>query len=428
VSGSSRWRELVRIEPGEGQALVWSCAYFFLLLSSYYVIRPLRDEMGLRGTDDALSWLFVGTLAGTVALNPVFGALVRRFPRRVFVPVVYHVLAATLIGFYLLLRAAPAEAAVPVARVFFVWVSIFNLFAVSVFWGFMADIWSQAQGKRLFGLVGVGGTVGAITGGALTAGLAHAVGATQLLLLAALLLEGAVLAVRQLSRIAAPRSAPAPPGEEGLTGPRAWLEGFRLIVRSPYLAAICLFLMLYAISSTFLYFEQARITRSAFADATSRVAFFARVDLAVNLIALTVQLFFTGRIIGWIGLGASLAVMPVLSAGGYLLLAALPVVPVLVGVQVLRRAAEFALVRPSREVLFTVVTRDEKYVAKSLIDTFVYRGGDVIGAGADRLLAALGAGAGTLAAVFVPLGAGWVALAAWLGRRQRALAQRQEGP
>ena len=423
---TARLRSLVRIEPGESKALGWSCAYFFLLLSSYYVIRPLRDEMGLRGTDDALSWLFVGTLAGTVALNPLFGALVRRYPRRVFVPFVYHVLAATLLLFYVLLRIMPSDSALPVARVFFVWVSIFNLFAVSVFWGFMADIWSSAQGKRLFGLVGVGGTVGAIAGGALTAGLVHAVGATRLLLLAAILLEGAVMAVRRLARIAVPRSAPAPPGEDGLTGPNAWLEGLRLIARSPYLAGICLFLLLYAISSTFLYFEQARITRAAFADSASRVAFFARMDLAVNVIALTVQLFLTGRIIGWVGLGASLAVMPLLSAGGYLLLALMPVVPVLVGVQVLRRAAEFALVRPSREVLFTVVTRDEKYTAKSLIDTFVYRGGDVIGAWADRLLAALGAGGGTLAVVFLPLGAAWVGLAAWLGRRQRALAAREE--
>jgi len=423
---AARLRGLARIEPGEGRALAWSCAYFFLLLSSYYVIRPLRDEMGLRGTDDALSWLFVGTLAGTVALNPLFGALVRRFPRQVFIPVVYHLLAATLLGFYILLRTMPADAALPVARVFFVWVSIFNLFAVSVFWGFMADIWSAAQGRRLFGLVGVGGTIGAITGGALTAGLAHALGATQLLLLAALLLEAAVLAVRRLTRIAEPRSAPAPPGELGLTGPRAWLEGFRLIARSPYLAGICVFILLYAVSSTFLYFEQARITRAAFADSASRVAFFARMDLAVNLIALATQLFLTGRIIGWIGLGASLAVMPLLSAGGYAALALVPAVPVLVGVQVLRRAAEFALVRPAREVLFTVVTRDEKYTAKSLIDTFVYRGGDVIGAGADRLLAAAGAGAGVLALVSLPVGAAWVGLAAWLGRRQRALAAREE--
>jgi len=232
--------------------------------------------------------------------------------------------------------------------------------------------------------------------------------------------------VRRLARIAAPRSALAPPGGAGRPGPQAWLEGFRLIARSPYLAGICLFILLYAIGSTFLYFEQARITRAAFADSASRVAFFARMDLAVNLIALTTQLFFTGRIIGWIGVGASLAVMPLLSAGGYVALALVPVVPVLVGVQVLRRAAEFALVRPTREVLFTVVTRDEKYTAKSLIDTFVYRGGDVIGAWADRLLAAAGAGAGALAVIFLPLGAAWVGLAAWLGRRQRALAAREE--
>lgn len=398
--------------------LAWSSAYFFLLLSAYYVLRPLRDEMGLRGTDNALTLLFMGTLAGTIALNPVFGALVRRFPRRVFVPVVYHALAATLLLFYLLLGTLPPDGALAVARVFFVWVSVFNLFAVSVFWGFMADIWSRSQGKRLFGLVAVGGTLGAIAGGALTAGLARTLGATNLLLVAALLLEGAVLAVRRLSRIAPVRSAPAPPEELGLAGPRAWLEGFRLIARSSYLSGICVLILFYSVGSTFIYFEQARITREAFADPATRVAFFARVDIAVNALALATQLFLTGRLIGWLGVGASLAVMPILTSGGILALAGWPILPVVAGVQVLRRASEFALVRPAREVLFTVVTRDEKYTAKSLIDTFVYRTGDALGAWGDRLLP-VGAGVGFFAAVFLPLGALWVGLAHWLGKRQQ---------
>jgi len=419
---AARLRGLVRIEPGEGRALAWSCAYFFLLLSSYYVIRPLRDEMGLRGTDDALSWLFVGTLAGTVALNPLFGALVRRFPRRVFVPVVYHVLAATLLAFFILLRTMPADAALPVARVFFVWVSIFNLFAVSVFWGFMADIWSSAQGKRLFGLVGVGGTVGAIAGGALTAGLVHVAGATQLLLLAALLLEGAVLAVRRLARIAAPRSAPAPPGETGLTGPKAWLEGFRLIARSPYLAGICLFILLYAISSTFLYFEQARIVKATFADSAQRTAFFARIDLWVNLLAAATQVLLSGRIVRLLGVGGTLVALPVLTAAGFVALAVSPTAGVLALVMVTRRAGNFALFRPAREVLFTVLPREEKYAAKSFVDTFVYRFGDVVGAFADKGLRALGAVGATLAGLFLPVAVAWALLAAWLGRRQARLA------
>lgn len=417
------WRALVQVKPGEGKVLAWSCAYFFLLLSSYYVLRPLRDEMGLRSTDNALTLLFMGTLAGTIAINPLFGALVRRYPRRVFVPVVYHALALMLLGFYLLLRFLSAGGGLAVARVFFVWVSVFNLLAVSVFWGFMADIWESSQGKRLFGLIGVGGTLGAVAGGALTASLAHLLGANNLLLLAALLLEGAVLAVRRLTRLAPPRSPAAPPGELDLTGPRAWFEGFRLIARSSYLSGICLLILFYSIGSTFLYFEQARITRDAFVDSAARVAFFARVDIAVNALALATQLFLTGRLIGWLGVGTSLAVMPVLTAGGVLAVANWPILPVLVAVQVLRRASEFALVRPAREVLFTVVTRDEKYTAKSLIDTFVYRTGDALGAWGDRLLAA-GAGLGQLAALVLPLGAVWMALAAWLGWRQRTYGAR----
>jgi AAA family ATP:ADP antiporter len=410
---------LFDVRPGEGRAVLWSAAYFFFLLSSYYVIRPLRDEMGLRGTDQTLTWLFMGTLAGTIVANPVFGALVARFPRRVFIPAVYHVLALNLLVFYGLLQVLPPDGRVAVARVFFVWASVFNLFAVSVFWGFMADLWRSADGKRLFGLIGVGGTAGAIAGSTIVAGLASAVGPVHMLVAAALLLEAAVLCVRRLVTLFG-ATGPETPTE---TAGQGAMAGLRLLLTRPYLLGIAGFLFLYAQSSTFLYFEQARIVRAAFSDSGARAAFFARIDLAVNGLALVTQLFFTGRIVRGAGVGASLAVLPLLTEGGFAALAALPATSVLMVVQVLRRAAEFALVRPTRELLYTVVGRDEKYTAKSLVDTFVYRGADAVGAWTDRLLGVLAAGAWTLALAFLPLAAGWFAIAAWLGRKQRAMAE-----
>jgi AAA family ATP:ADP antiporter len=235
-------QKVVAFERGEGAAVLWSCAYFFFLLSSYYVIRPLRDTMGVAGSDRTLTWLYMGTLVGTLIANPCFSLLVSRYPRRVFLPVVYHFLALCLATFWALLRFLPPDGAKAVAGVFFVWASVFNLFAVSVFWGFMADLWRSDQGKRLFGFIGVGGTIGAIAGAQLTKSLAEPLGPVNLVLGAALILEGAVFCMRRLVRIrgvdeGASRGEGAPPG-------RGMLDGIRLVSTSPYLLGICLFLLL----------------------------------------------------------------------------------------------------------------------------------------------------------------------------------------
>lgn len=427
--GKSALQKVVPFEVGEGKAVLWSCAYFFFLLSSYYVIRPLRDAMGVAGSDEKLTWLYMGTLLGTLIANPIFSALVSRYPRRVFLPVVYHFLALCLVLFWALLRFLPQEHAGSVATVFFVWASVFNLFAVSVFWGFMADLFRSDQGKRLFGFIGVGGTLGAIAGAALTASLAGTVGPVNLILGAAVILEGAVFCMRRLARIfrVDEASAAQPAARPGTPPGRGVLAGIRLVSTSPYLLGICLFLLLYSISSTFLYFEQARIVRATFTDAAARTAFFARIDLWVNLLTAATQIFLTGRILGRLGVTTGLAALPVVTAGALAAIAAAPNAVVLMLVQVIRRSTEFAVVRPSREVLYTVTSREEKYASKSLIDTFVYRGGDAIGAWVDQLLKFLGMGMAALAGVFLPIAAVWIALAAFLGRRQRALASREPG-
>jgi len=417
----------VDVRDGEGPALGWATGYFFLLLASYYVIRPLRDEFGVRGSEDALSWLFVGTLLGTAALNPLFSELVTRLTRKVFVPVVYRVLLGTLVLFWALLSFAPAPWHLPVAQAFFVWASVFNLFAVSVFWGFLADLFRPEQGKRLFGFVAVGGTLGAVAGAAMTSALAKSLGPTKLILLAALLLEGAVLCVRGLvrhfrvddtSRAAEPGAAP-----EGVPPGTGALSGLATVSRSSYLLGISLFLLFFTVSSTFLYFEQARIVKAAFADSAQRTAFFARIDLWVNLLSASTQLFLAGRIVRALGIGGTLVALPVLTMAAFAALAASPTTGVLVLVMVTRRAGNFALFRPAREVLFTVLPREEKYAAKSFVDTFVYRFGDVVGAFADRGLRALGAAGATFAGLFLPLAVAWALLSACLGRRQGRLAE-----
>jgi AAA family ATP:ADP antiporter len=323
-------------------------------------------------------------------------------------------------------------------RFFFVFVSTFNLLIVSVFWGFLADLFRSEQAKRLYGAIGLGGTLGGIAGGAITAVLAKRLGPVPLLLVAAALFEVAVFCMRRLAHAyhvdeasgagepaGAVRGAEADGGVPPGTGA---LSGLSLFAKSRYLLGIATFLLLFTVGSTFLYLAQARIVRASFPDAGSRTAFFAKADLAVNVLTALTQLFLTGRLLPALGLGPALAFLPVVSAAGFFALGASPTAGTLFVVQVVRRAAEFALVKPAREALFTVVSREEKYSAKSFIDTFVYRSGDALGALADRLVAFLGLGPAGFAWAFLPVAAlwGWNALS--LGSRQRVLAAEREGP
>ena len=431
MGGRSALSRFVRVEPGESAGLLWSALSFFFILAGYYVIRPLRDEMGASaGGGFALNWLFFGTLAGTLVVNPLFGALVARTPRRVFVPAVMHAFAASFVAFFGLLTFLDGPARLAAGRFFFVYASVFNLLVVSVFWGFLADLFRSEQAKRLFGFIGLGGTVGGILGGAVTVALARRIGPVPLLLVAAALFEAGVLCLHRLAGIyhvdvgAAERAAGSADGVPPGTGA---LSGLTLFAKSRYLLGIAAFLLLYTVGSTFLYLAQARIVRSAFHDAGARTAFFAKADLVVNVLTALTQLFLTGRILPAVGLGPALALLPAVTAAGFFALGVSSTASTLFAVQVLRRAAEFALVKPAREALFTVVPREEKYTAKSFIDTFVYRSGDALGALADRLVAFLGLSPLGFAWLFLPVAAVWVANALALGRRQKALANEPSG-
>ena len=307
-----------------------------------------------------------------------------------------------------------------VGRVFFVWTSVFNLFVVSVFWAFMLDVFRTEQAKRLFGLIGVGGTLGAIAGAAATAVLAERIGPIRVLLISAVLLELAVQCVKRLgaNRAAAGRAAgPALPNDgDQVIGGRT-LAGITHVLRSPYLLAICAYMLLFTIGSTVLYFQQNQIVGRSFADPATQTAFFARLDLAVNLLTLVTQLLLTGRLIKAAGVGVTLALLPALSVVGFLILGTAPVLAVFVVFQVLRRAGEYAVARPSREVLYTVLSREDKYKAKHFIDTFIYRGGDQVGAWSMALMATLGLGLAGTAYVAAPLAALWLVISLYLGRR-----------
>ena len=424
---------LVKTEPGEGAPLAWATAGFFFLLAGYYVIRPLRDELGVSAGGDALNWLFLGTLAGTLLVHPLFGALTSRVPRRVFVPAVYHVLAASFVAFLFPLTFLAGAQRTAVARVFFVYASVFNLLSISLFWGFLADLFRPKPAKRLFGFIGLGGTLGGVLGGTLTASLARPFGVAGLLLLSACLLEVSILCLVRLARIfkvdevRSPDDAGEEAEVEGVPPGTGALAGVQLFLRSTYLLGIAVFLLLFTIGSTFLYLEQARIVRASFHDAASRTAFFARMDVGVNVLTAITQAFFTGRLLPAVGLAPALLLMPFVTGGGFLALAASPTPWVLTAVQVFRRAAEFALVKPAREVLFTVVPREEKYAAKNFIDTFVYRSGDAIGALADQALVLLGVSPSGFAVAFLPVAGLWAWNAISLARRQKELAHEGAG-
>lgn len=431
---NARLTRMVRVEPDEQKALCWAFSYFFALLCAYYILRPMRDEMGIAGGVEHLQWLFTGTFVAMLAAVPLFGWVTSRFSRTRFLPLVYGFFIVNLLIFFALFQSGLTHAWV--ARAFFIWTSVFNLFIVSVFWSFMADLFSDDQSKRLFGFIAAGGTAGALVGPALTAALAIPLGPSYLLLISAAGLGWAVFCIDRLSvwRNRSPvKPGPLMPTDQKTAAtdkPQTLgggaLAGLRLIIGSPYLLGICLLILLYTTLSTFLYFQQAQIVRDNIADPALRTTIFAGMDFAANALTLVIQVFFTGRIVKTFGLGWSLAVIPLLLGVGFLLLGMAPLLGVLVAVQVVRRAGNYAIMKPSREMLFVVLSREEKYKAKNVIDTVIYRSGDVLSAWAYAGLQALGLGLSAIALLAVPMAGIWAWICFRLGRTQEAIAIKTE--
>ena len=420
MTGIGGWlARAVPATPAERHAAFWSFAYFFSLLAAYYVLRPLRDEMAIAGGMRALPWLFTATFATLVLAQPLYGALVARLPRSRFIPVVHQFFVANLALFWLFLTLGIAP--VIVARVFFVWISVFNLFAVAVFWSFMADLFDSEQGKRLFGFIGAGGTAGGLLGPAITIVLSVPLGPANLLIVAVVFLEVAVFCVYRLERSAGEsrqlRREMRPVGGSAFAA-------LPELLRSPYLLAVGVWVSLLSFGATILYFAQAHVVAAAVHGAGAQTRIFASVDLAVGLLTLATQVFATGQFIARFGTGIAAAALPAVYIVGFAALAVEPSLAVVLVFQVVQRWANFAIANPARQVFFTVVAREEKYKAKNLIDVVVYRGSDALYGWIFDSLQAIGLKLGAIALCALPLASGWLVLSAALGRMHERRAGR----
>jgi AAA family ATP:ADP antiporter len=428
-----RWRP-VAVRAGEGPALFWSFGYFFFLLAGYYLLRPLRDVLGIAAGVRNLSWLFTATFVVLVLVQPLYGAALGRLSRRRFIPLVYRFFAAQIVLFWLLLGLQIGT--VYVARAFFVWMGVFSLFVVSVFWSFMADLYSSEQSKRLFGFIGAGGTAGSLIGPSLAMGLSALLGPFNLLVIAALLLELAVFCARRLEKSAARMAGEASPRSPGTQAPPAYATriaggaagGLRRLVRSPYLLGIACWVSLLSLCATVLYLEQASIVAAATHSRAVQTRIFASIDLLVAILTLAIQVFATGPFIVRFGVGAAAASLPAVFALGFAALGALPGLAAVVVFQTVQRAVHFSLAGPARQALFTVAAREDKYKVKNVIDLVVYRGSDAVWSwlflGLRRLRLSLAA----IALLSLLAALAWCVIAVALGRTLERRAAAPDGP
>lgn len=414
---------IVNVRPEEIRAMWLAFVFHFVVLAGYYVIRPIRDEIGADRGVENLPWMYTGTLVGMLIANALYSVIVARMSRRRFLPIAYRFAIFNLIVFFVIMRVlSPEQTRSVLAPVFFVWVSVFNLFATTMFWSFMADLFRPEQGKRLFGFIAVGGSLGGILGGAVTSALVGKLGTAAFLLISAAMFEIAAQCVRFFPSDFREHGNEA--AAEKPIGGSFW-EGAVHIARSPYLFGLILFIMLYTVTNTWAYFQQSDLAGAQLQNRAARTSFLANIDIAVNTITVVIQLFLTGRLLKWLGVAITLVLMPLLSGLGFLAIGFAPVLAVLATFQVMRRAAGFALLRPAREILFTVLRREDKYKAKSLIDTFGYRLGDQIGAWSYKGLHEVGLNISATSFLATPLIAFWCGLTIWLGRKQAVLARIQ---
>jgi ATP:ADP antiporter, AAA family len=434
-------QRVTNIRREEVAPVLASAFYFFCVLTALMVMRPARDALGMQRGIEAIRWLFIGTAVVTLLVNPVFGLLVSRMRRLAFITATYLFFAASLVAFYGLITLTPQAVGVASGQVFYVWFSVFNLFVTMVFWALMADRFSLEQSKRLFGVIAVGGTTGAIFGPWLATRLAEPIGTPNLLLVSVaflcLALASAWLVawlqpeLRARRETAGPGSADpgaadpeAPPAvdERAVIGGSAW-EGFRAALRSPYLLGISGYVLILAVMATFLYFTRLQMVAALGDDLDFRTAIFGRIDYITQAATLVLQLIVAGHLMKRVGVNVALALLPITVALGFIGLAIVGSLAALIVFEATFRAVQRAIMRPARETLFTVVSREDKYKAKAFIDTFVYRGGDVVGAWTEGLLGRLGMALAGLASLVVPLAVVWASLGVWLARAQRRAAQ-----
>ena len=409
------------LQRHEYYAVAWSFVYFFCVLSAYYMLRSVRETMAVEGGVQNVPWLFSSTFLVMLAATPLFGWVASRFPRRRFLPWVYYFFVFNILVFWGGFSFAISNdlSFVWLGRAFFVWLSVFNLFVVSVFWSFMADIYTREQGRRLFGVISAGGSAGALLGPLATGGLVVTIGFQNLLPISASLLLIGVYCITRLRRWVesehrddiADTVASATPLGGNLLG------GITHVMHSPYLAAISLASVIASVLGTALYMFMTELVGEAFAGTDERTRTFAFIDAATNTMAMLVQLLIVKRVVWRYGVGITLSLLPVISIIGFALLAINPSFLAVAAVQAVRRAVGFGLSKPTNDMLYSVVSAEEKYKSKNFIDTAVYRGGDLLGTWTVRAL--WGLGYSGISLVMLPFAALWVAIALWLGKTYR---------
>ena len=414
--------KIVDVQPNEIRALLLGFLFHFLILSGYYIVRPIRDTIAA-GNLDALPWMFTATLVAMLIANALFAAIVARMSRRRFIPVAYGFLIFTLALFFVLMRSGSPEQQVWIGRALYVWVSVFNLFNTAIFWAFMTDLFTVEQGKRLYGFIAVGGTLGAILGAYITKHFVKDIGPANLLIVSAIMFAIAGFLVQFFPAGFTDKSKTTPPPEQPIGG-SIW-SGITHIARSPYLLGLAVSMLIYTMSSTWAYFQQSDLTREALKTSNERTVFLSNLEIWVNSITLVIQIFLTGRLLKWFGVGLTLVALPAVSLIGFVAMGVVPSLGLLATFQVIRRAAAYALMRPSREVLFTVLEREDKYKVKGVTDTLGYRVGDQLGAWSYGGLRAIGLTLNSISFIAVPIVAGWCVLSLWLARKQRMLANAQ---
>ena len=421
------------LERHEYVAVAWSFAYFFCVLSSYYIIRPVREEMAVGSGPNTIPYLFIGTFVVMLFATTAFGWVASRYPRRTFLPWVYLFFISNILIFWFVFSQARSagDEYIWLGRAFFVWLSVFNLFVVSVFWSFMADIYTREQGRRLFGLITSGGSIGALIGGVITSSLVTRIGFQNLLPISAGLLLIAVFCIRRLKAWVHQEHEDEIDDTVETDKPLGGnpLAGITHLLSSNYFLGIALMSVIASLLGTALYMFRAELIETAILSPDARTQFFSNMNVAQNALALVAQMFLVKQVVTRFGVGRSLFLFPFASIIGFAILAMEPTLIAVAVLDVVRRGLGFGFAKPSTDMLYSVVTPEEKYKTKNAIDTAVYRGGDVVGTWAIKLLSVFGIGMAAISLMMVPFAVLAAAVALWLGRdyKRRAKALRDSG-
>jgi len=410
-----RWIEkVVQVEQGEWQRLLLAFLTFFLLLCGYFMLRPIRGAVASANAD-ILQWLYTATFTGMLLLVPVFGFLVARYPRRLFLPAIYGFAVVCLIWFAWEFRGG--DASPWVQRFFYVWLSVINLMMVSVFWSFMADIFGPGQGQRLFGFITAGGSLGAVIGPLVTTLSVRALGTSSIMLISTSLFVAVIFMVIYIGRLPTPSIQV---NQNKLIGGSVW-EGAKRVFQSKYLIFICLLMLLHNATSVYLYNGLASLVNTAIPEFDEAARFYGIIDITVQLVAFSLQFFITLRLVRSLGMNGTLMLVPLVLAGGLAALGSMMTLTLFAAVGIAQRAMNYGVLGPTKEMLFTVVDRESKYKCKNFIDTVIYRGSDVSASWVFKGMTSAGLTLKSIAWLFLPLALIWSVIGWQLGKMYRQI-------